>query len=244
MRECIEMIRFCRNISLICLFLLYAATVNLEANFIGLDSVWVSNAFFVNLFGGIFASIITVGICELKKYLIIKSNTENHLFYQGFYLYQALIQLKQNIEDYLKNPKWIISDNLFDENMRMIQCEVASIRGTEYITFREKQDAIHERFRWKCLPDMLFLKSGTKLKIAIGEERIKCLQNHRVASVNFTSSNPQIAYTLYDVLEKTNYYAIMVDNYISTFNNYCDNRFEYEKLKNNMEIPHIKMQFV
>ena len=73
--------------------------------------------------------------------------------------------------------------------MRMIQCEVASIRGTEYITFREKQDAIHERFRWKCLPDMLFLKSGTKLKIAIGEERIKCLQNHRVASVNFTSSD-------------------------------------------------------
>lgn len=48
--------------------------------------------------------------------------------------------------------------------MRIIQCKVVAIRGAEYITFRENQDAIHEKFRCECLPDMLFLQSDIKLK--------------------------------------------------------------------------------
>ena len=160
MLESIKMIKFCSVVSLICLILFYFTTIDAETYFAKLDFLGISNDFFITVFGGVFASIITVGACEYQKYRIMKFNTENYLFYQGFHLYQALIQLKQNIEDYIKHPGWLVAENLLDESIRMIQCEVTAIQRVEYITFFARRNVminIYERFRKECMPDMNFL---------------------------------------------------------------------------------------
>ena len=69
-------------------------------------------------------------------------------------------KLKQNIEDYIKHPGWLVAENLLDESIRMIQCEVTAIQRVEYITFFARRNVminIYERFRKECMPDMNFL---------------------------------------------------------------------------------------
>lgn len=238
------MIKFCSIVSIISLILLYVSIANTEVIFIINEYVCTSNDFVMTLFGGIFASIITVGMCEFRKYLTMKENTENYLFYQGFYLYQALVQLIQNIEDYKKHPEWPISDNLLDESMKMIQCEVISIQRTDYVTFWAQRNVmikIHERFRMERLPNILFLRSGILLRLAINEEKLNYLQNDMSPPANFTSANVKLFQTLNDVLVKADSYAMLVDGYISTLDDYCSNRFKYKTMKSDMVIPHIKM---
>ena len=80
MRESIKVIIWCSIVSIVFLILTYAVTVNAEAHFVVLDSVWISNNFLITLFGGIFASMLVVLLCEIQKYLSSKSRTEQYLF--------------------------------------------------------------------------------------------------------------------------------------------------------------------
>ena len=60
MREIINVIKHCSFISFVFLILTYLTTVNIEGQFISVDSVWISNNFLVTLFGGVFASMLVV----------------------------------------------------------------------------------------------------------------------------------------------------------------------------------------
>ena len=149
MRESIKVIIWCSIVSTVFLILTYAVTVNTEAHFVVLDSVWISNNFLITLFGGVFASMLVVLLCEIQKYLSSKRRTEQYLFYQSLYLYQALVQTRIFIEDYLSHEEWILPDNLFDESVRKIQCQLNAIQTTDYATFKHSENSLmveHGRF--------------------------------------------------------------------------------------------------
>ena len=156
MRESIKVIIWCGFNSIVFLIITYAVTVNAEAHFVVLDSVWISNSFLITLFGGVFASMLVVLLCEIQKYLSLKSRTEQYLFYQSLYLYQALVQTRVFIEDYLSHEEWILTDNLFDESVRKFQCQLNAIQTTDYATFKHDKDSLmveHGRFCVEVLAD-------------------------------------------------------------------------------------------
>ena len=157
MRESIKVIKYCSRASLVFLVLTYVVSVNIEGHFISTDSMLISNNFLITLFGGVFASMLVVVLCEVQKYLSVKTNTEEYLFYQSVYLYQALMQMRINIEDYLKHCEWKVPANLFDESIRMIQCEMNALQLTDYATFNNSNDSLmieHARFRIESLSKM------------------------------------------------------------------------------------------
>ncbi len=96
MRESIKVIKWCSAISLIFLILTYIVSVNIDSSFIAVNTVWLSNNFLITLFGGVFASMLVVGLCEVQNYLSAKSNAEQYIFFQGMYLYQALEQMRSH----------------------------------------------------------------------------------------------------------------------------------------------------
>lgn len=181
MRESISVISWCSFVSALFLILTYGVTVNAEAHFFTLDSVWISNNFLITLFGGVFASMLVVLLCEIQKYLSSKKRTEQYLFYQSLYLYQALVQTRIFIEDFLNHGEWILSDNLFDESNRKIQCQLDAIQTTDYATFKHDKDSLmveHGRFCIDVLPKIQpILQSGNRLRISINNAKIEYLQS-------------------------------------------------------------------
>ena len=80
MRESIKVIKCCSLISAVFLILTYAVTVNSETHFIRFDSVWLSNNFFTTLFGGVFASMLVVVLCEIHTNLNLKMYQESIVY--------------------------------------------------------------------------------------------------------------------------------------------------------------------
>lgn len=246
MRESIKVIKFCSIISLIFLLLTYAVTVNFEGHFVSIDSVWISNNFLITIFGGVFASTIVVLLCEIQKYISAKTNTERYLFYQSLYLYQVLMQMKINIEDYITHHEWEISKNLFDESIRMIQCEMNALQMTDYATFEHGDNSLmlkHIRFCRESLPKMQkVLQSGNKLTIAINTVKIENIENSQEShlSKQITSKNPVIARVLSEELEIVSTSVILIDDYITVLDNCCNQKFKWYEMKAKLVFTHLK----
>lgn len=252
MRESIKVIIWCSIVSTVFLILTYAVTVNTEAHFVVLDSVWISNDFLITLFGGVFASMLVVLLCEIQKYLSSKRRTEQYLFYQSLYLYQALVQTRIFIEDYLSHEEWILPDNLFDESVRKIQCQLNAIQTTDYATFKHGENSLmveHGRFCVDVLPKLQpILQCGNRLRISINEAKIEYLQKQIDTSVYIfrnlliTSKTTPVNKVLQEEKKNISSYEVMVDSYITNVDEYCNKRFKWESLKGKLVYSHLEGQ--
>lgn len=250
MRESIILIKWCGALSIVFLALTYIATINSENHFITLNTVWISNDFLYTLFGGLFASTLVVFLCEIRKYYSAKSNAEQYLFYQSVYLYQAFRQMKQIIEDYLDHTEWIITENLFDESVRIIQCEINAIQTTDYATIKGGEKSLmdeHYKFRNDTVKKLNpVLQSNIRLKLAISEMRSELFQRQMDPKNNpcsrriITSELPQIAKVLNEELVIVTNSVDLVDRYSASIDNHCNKRFGWDKLKEEMVILHIE----
>ena len=251
MRESIKVIKWCSFISIVFLILTYAVTVNSEGRFISVNSVWISNSFLITLFGGVFASMLVVVLCEIQKYLSAKTSTEEFLFYQSLYLYQALMQMKTIIGDYLNHNEWPVPENLFDESIRMIQSEMNALQITDYATFKHGEKTLmveHSRFRIDTLPKIQpLLQGGIRLRLAINETNIEYLENQLAthlysgARKQITSNSPRVAQMLKNEMDTISSAIGLVDKYISTLNNHCKNRYKWNKVKESLVFPHFEV---
>lgn len=250
MREIINVIKHCSFISFVFLILTYLTTVNIEGKFISVDSVWISNNFLVTLFGGVFASMLVVVLCEIQKYLSAKTNTEHYLFYQSVYLYQALVQMKINAKDYIEHQELQIPENLFDESIRMIQSELIALQTTDYATFIHGKDSFmvkHGIFRVESLPKIQsVLQTGILLRIAINQtikENLEMqLETHIYTSSykQITSQNPRIDLMLNKAIEALSLSATLVERYIVALDNCCNNKFKWDEIKEKLPFSHLE----
>ena len=250
MRESIKVIKWCSFISIVFLILTYAVTVNSEGHYISVNSVWISNSFLITLFGGVFASMLVVVLCEIQKYLSTKASTEEYLFYQSLYLFQALMQMKTIIGDYLNHNEWPVPENLFDESIRMVQSEINALQITDYATFNHGEKTLmveHGRFRVVTLPKIQpLLQGGTRLRLAINETDVEYLENQLAthsysgARKQITSNSPRVAQMLKNELDTISSAIGLVDTYISILNNYCKNRYKWNEVKESLVFPHFE----
>lgn len=251
MRENIKAIKWCSCISLLFLLLAYAVTVNSEIHFIVIDSVWISNDFLITLFGGVFTSMLVVALCEIQKYLSKKASTEEYLFYQGLYLYQSLMQMKIIIKDYLNHCEWNISENLLDESVRMVHCEINAIQSVDYATFIHGDNSLmvaHARFRIEAIPKIqAILQSGIKLKLAINEtirdNLQEQLEQHTYSGNNkfITSDMMRVNRILNNELAMVSSSIALVNTYIVVLDNNCNNRFKWDAVKEKFKFSHCKV---
>ncbi len=73
--------------SILFLSLTYFITVNVEAHILEFNTIWLSNNLALTVFGGAFASMLVVLICEVQKYITVKTSVKEYIFYQALYLY-------------------------------------------------------------------------------------------------------------------------------------------------------------
>lgn len=249
MRDSIKIIKWCIFISIIFMLLTYSAAVNSEMHFISLDSLWISNNFFITIFGGIFASMIVILIYEIQKYIISKTNYEQILFYKSVDLYRSIMYLKILIEEFINHKEWLINENLFDNCSKMIDTYINSIQEIDYVTFFHFKNSfmdINKKFKidiYKHIKQIVLINE--KLKLAISKTREDFYQSqlnakHNLASsIKINSESRRIAQVMNDELVTISSSIILVCNYIAEIDNYCNKRFNWNEIKENLTFKNI-----
>lgn len=260
MRESIKIIKYTGLISAIFLVLTYVVSVNMDNSFVKLNTPWISNNFMLTVTGGVFASVLVVLLCEVRKYCYIKASTEDQMFWQGFYLFEALQQEKQNIDNYLSHPDICIPPNLVDETTRTIQCQINVLRTIEYVTFMHTLDTLmveHGKFVSESTLQFLPVLQGPRklesaileTKIAATEKEIEMLKARMARSeangwcaaptVPITSSAERVNKALTDLSAALEADIEFTDKYLQKVDQYCRNRFALSEKKAGIIIPHL-----
>lgn len=233
MSTSIKVIKFTSILSTIFLIITYLITVNIESNFISLNTIWIPNNFLLTVFGGVFASTLVVLFCEINKYLIDKKNTENQLFYQTLYLYQALFLMQHNILDYQSHPDIQIPENVFDNTTHMIKSQVSYLRGVDYSCFK-KENMIEQRhtlFKKDTFIKFTSVENGLNLiRCAILEERIYNHKQNRLNPDYITSSNTRVAKVLSDQTGNLVPLLEEIGEFLKTIDDNCNKRYDWNKI--------------
>jgi hypothetical protein len=206
---------FTTGASIVLLILTYLVTVNIETNTISVDSPWISNNFLLAFFGGAFASMIVVLICELQKFCSMKSSLEKYLYYQAAFLYMQLYKMQQNIIDFEKRPEEVISKNLFDEPIVQVQNTINAILGTDYTCFSSKSMFLtkHQAFL-SALQQLSPVVSQGKnaLEVAIIEIKIK-QSDQSISELKKAMEEQDIIKRMQTLLEQNKHIPITAKDY-------------------------------
>lgn len=243
MRGNVKVIKFTAVMSILFLVLTYITTVNIEAHILELNTIWLSNNFALTVFGGAFASMLVVLLCEVQEYITAKVSLEEYIFYQTLYLYKALFLMKQNICDYQKNAEAGVPDNLLDETSRMIQNEIFALQGTDYAPFKQKNLLLtaHQKFCRKTAMDLQpILKGSNAVKIAINKVKIYYLQQN-VLNRMVTSADEPLQTVLAIQLGRVSDALEEVDEYLKDIDMYCKQRYGWEKQKKQIHSNYVNI---
>lgn len=230
MRGSVKVIKFTLLMSILFLALTYFTTVNIEAHILAFNTIWLSNNLALTVFGGAFASMLVVLVCELQKYITAKTSVEEYIFYQALYLYQALFLMQQNICDYQKNGEADVPDNLLDETTRMVQSEIIALQSTDYAPFGQKNSLLiaHQEFCKKIAIDMQpIMKGCNAVKIAINKVKIDYLYQNLPNRV-VTSVDEPLQTVLSIQFDRISEALDEVDKYLKEIDRCCNKRYDWE----------------
>lgn len=246
MRDSIQMIKWCGCATLLFLMLTYISSVYSKVDFVLVSVVWLPKEFFLAVSSGIFASMLVVVFCEIRKYLSLKSEIENQLFNHNTTLFTAIKVLKVTIEDYITH-KELVSDNLFDKNIEVIKGEIYFLQTVEYITFFKNKNSLsaeYELFREGLLNEQDVIQADARLKICINEIRIEFLKKQEeflqekfdktyydIEKPVYTSENPDILKLFQNILMSVDSLLDVVDNFNMSLDKHCNKRFKWNTLK-------------
>lgn len=242
-RGSVKVIKFTAVMSIVFLILTYFTTVNIEAHILELNTIWFSNDLALTVFGGAFASMLVVLICEVQKYISAKAAVEKYIFYQALYLYQALFLMQKNISDYQNSTEAIVPDNLLDETTRMIQSEIIALQSVDYAPFRQKNLLLsaHQKFCRETAINMQPIMEGCNaVRIAINRIKTGHLQQN-IPTGTVTSANELMKAVLSIQFDRVSTALKEVNGYLKNIDKCCKHRYSWEKRREQIHSNYVNV---
>ena len=243
MRGSVKVIKFTAAMSMVFLVLTYFTTVNIETHILELNTIWLSNNLALTVFGGAFASMLVVLICEVQKYITAKVSMEEYIFYQALYLYHALFLMQQNISDYQNNTAAIVPDNLFDESIRMIQSEIIALQSVDYAPFRQKNLllSVHQKFcKGTALNMQPIMRGCNAVRIAINKTKINYLMQN-ISGGLVTSESEPMKTVLSIQHDRVSSALEEVNEYLKDIDKCCKYRYGWEKQREQIRSNYVNV---
>ena len=148
MSSCKKTIRFTAIVSMILLGLTYLITVNNETHYIACNSPWISSSFLLTFFGGAFASMTVVLLCEVSKYWQAKRGAETYLFSHLYYLFGQLQILSHSINGFLSNGGKDVPRNALSTTITNAEAEMNGLYFAEYAPFCKTNAVLLEKQKY------------------------------------------------------------------------------------------------
>ena len=129
MRTSVKVIRFTLIASLILALATYGISLIMAYGWF--DIPWLSNNFLLAIFGGAFASMLVVLVCEIQKYILIKRETENQIFYYAGLICGNLLLMHLGVKKRLDNKTDAI-DDYYTKSVPDINAAINVLKNIDY----------------------------------------------------------------------------------------------------------------
>ena len=195
------------------------------------------NNFLLTIFGGAFASMLVIFICEIQKYLQNKRLTQDALFAHVSYVYAYLYVIKTILKCKLENNKEAVYEDLISINLEKLKQEIEIIKRIDYVLISKKNDfgLRHKSFCDRLISDLdPFISEGTYLSIAVKKDQINNLITTGSKGV-VTSSSYYTNAVIKKMIRRTNSMIFIVAEYVKFIDDCCKNRYVWELTKTSLE---------
>lgn len=105
---------------------------------------WLPDTFLLAVFGGTFASMLVVLICEIAKYIQNRESTETFLFSHLYFLYGQLYVIKKNIE-FMSAKEDRVHKDALSQLIANSEAEMNAIFFTDYFPYRKNNAILSEK---------------------------------------------------------------------------------------------------
>ena len=241
MSENVKVIKYTFWLSIIFLMTTYLVSLNIEIGFFIPNMLWLSNSFFLTVFGGMFGSTVVVLICEIKRYFINKRKTEDYFYYHSYYLCTHLLVLYNSLNTILCNADEYPNGNFLNNPKTGAIAELNALLTGDYTTLLEKNllKTVIDKFRlsdWKIIDE--FLRDCDFLKVAIlqdkfensKEELNKLLEENEIHGF-VSKKNKTINQTLEILIMEAENCFKLTECLLQKIDNHCGGRYKWRDSK-------------
>lgn len=132
------------------------ANFNSEKMYISINSPIVSNNLVLTLAGGICTGITAVLLEKIFKYRLDKSNIIKSMYCDAVMIYSEMYYWMRNVEELCNDRNLPIPENLFSNNLPMVNSYICRLRCYDYSCFgkRDSVEKAHDAFKQKDLKDI------------------------------------------------------------------------------------------
>lgn len=236
MSSSVKTIKLTVLLSLIFLVVTYFVTVNMELELIRLNSGWISNEFFLTVFGGAFGSTVVVLICELHRYWLLKKETEAKIYNLLYSILAEIIVSNNTIRTYLKDTKLVISGEALESNRARALAAIHALETVDYRTFSGKSDlelALAQFFREAYQSIKQFISDEQFLNSAVLLDKLELLEHNGTSNVTVDCKNA--GKTLRILLTAGQKCVVDIKTLLERFDSICKGRFNWPQAKQIIE---------
>ena len=224
-------IQFTAIASAFLLVLTYLVTVNIETSFISMDSPWISNSFFLTFFGGAFASMVVVLICEISKYWQVKQSAEAYLFSHLYYLYGQLQIIAKNINWLQTQELCHVHEASLKQLIANATAEMNAIYFAEYSPFCKQNAVFQEKQKYNTevfYSVQKFLQDCEMFELAVLEDNLEKSSSQLEGRQCRPAITPMVLQRLSELIVKP---TQSVDSLMGRIEKSCKGRYNWATMK-------------
>lgn len=191
------------------------------------------DTFLLAVFGGTFASMLVVLICEISKYFQNRESTETYLFSHLYYLYGQLQIIKKNI-DFLSQQKDRIHEDALTRLITNSEAEMNTIFFADYIPFRKNNAVFTEKtnYNTKVYPIIQqFLQDCRLLKMAVLTDKITITQREMGNHIGADNNADLVLIKLSEQIREP---LSLIDELLTKIDQLCHGRYNWAQVRDDM----------
>jgi hypothetical protein len=194
---------------------------------------WLPDAFLFAVFGGAFASMLVVLICEISKYFENRENTETFLFSHLYYLYGQFQVIQKNV-DFLITHLDQIHKDVLKQLIYNSEAEMNAIYYADYVPFKSDNLILAEKAKYnsEVFPTIQrFLQNCRMFELAVLTDSIT--KNERNLGIDKGSDDN--AYIVLKKLSKDIQKPLtLLDEMLIRIDQLCNGRYNWIQIRDNM----------
>lgn len=202
------------------------------------DFKWLPDTFLLTVFGGAFASMLVVLICEISKYYENRERTETFFYSHLFYLYGQLQVLLKNIE-FLVEHNDIIQKDALTQLIHNSEAEMNTVFFVDYAPYKADNAILAEKENYNrtVFPVVQsFLKDCRLFEVAVLTDKINKIEKE-IGVDSKADDNANLV--LMKLSEQIQEPLSLIDALLTKIDQLCNGRYNWLQVRDDMvkDIP-------
>ena len=199
---------------------------------------WLPDVFLLAVFGGAFASMLVVLICEIGKYYDNRVSTETLLFAHLCYLYGHLQIILKNI-NFMMNHNDRIHKDALSQLIHNAEAEMNTVYYTEYVPYRNNNAIFTEKMKYNrdVFPIIqCYLQNCRVFEVAVLTDAITKTKNEMG---KFSGPDNNASLVLMKLSEQIQEPLLLLDQLLTKIDHLCHDRYNWQQMRDDLlkDIP-------